>query len=264
MLNPIDASMPVTAYRQRPIPEEPPTAAEATDKAIAKYELDVKNGASPSDLADDRVAIEKAVEVEVQLQILQLPGREKTQREPTVAQLVDQFGKAIMDRHADDPAATRELVQGAIDDYKTTATQWTPEDRGKVDAYIKGAMDRHPGNIQAAFEELRDLRWTPGHFYDTNLAIGADYLRARWETEKSNNIVGGIMVDVYLDKKQNNQIPQNGPGPVSPYSELQKEYMHKGVEDQWNTLNWFEKSFLSDNSVTISGLARAAFENDVS
>lgn len=264
MLTPIEGSTSVAAYRERPIPLEPPTAAEATDQAIAKYQTDASNGASPSQLADDRAAIEKAVEVEVQLQILQLPGRDKTQREPTIAQLVDQYGKDIIARHTDAPAATRELVQGAIDDYKTSATQWTPEDRTKVDAYIKGAMDRHPDNIQAAFEELRDLRWTPGHFYDTNLAIGADYLRARWETQKSNNIVAGTMVDYYLDKKQDNEIPQNGPGPVSPYSELQKEYMHKGVDDQWNTLNWFEKAFLSDSSVTIGGFARAAFENDIS
>lgn len=264
MLPPLDAAARTDLYSHRPEPPEPPTASELTDQAIAKYETDAKNGVAPSQLADDRAAIDKAVALEVQLNIYGLPGRGKAEREPTVAQLVDQYGQDILDRHPDLPAASRETIEGAIGDYKKEATTWTPEDRGKVDAYIKTAMDAHGDDIQGAFEQLRDLRWTPGHFYDSNLAIAADYLRARWETQKSNNIVSGIMVDTYLDKKQAGEIPQNGPGPVSPYSELQKEYMHKGIDDQWDTLNWFEKTFLSDSSVTIGGLARAAFENDVS
>lgn len=263
MVTPINAAAP-TAYAYRPEPPEPPTASEATDQAIEQYQTHLSQGASASQLADDRAAIDKAVAAEIQLQILALPGRQKTEREPTIAQLVDQYGQKILERHPDLPAASRETIDAAIGAYKTQATQWAPEDRGKVDAYIKDAMDRHPDDIQGAFEQLRDLRWTPGHFYDTNLAVAADYLRARWETQKSNNIVAGIMVDAYMDKKRNGEIPQNGPGPVSPYSELQKEYMHKGIDDQWNTLNWFEKAFLSDSSTTIAGLTRAAFENDIS
>jgi hypothetical protein len=266
MIRPIESpAIAAATYKQYPLPgDNAMTPAQATDAAIAKYELDVKNGENASVLASDKQAIDKTVADEVSGQIATLPGRGKTEREPTVGQLVDQYGQAILDRHANDPAATRELVEGAVGDYKTTATQWAPEDRGKVDAYIQGALDRHGGDIQAAFEDLRDQRWLPKNFYDTNLAIGADYLRARWETQKYNNIVAGIEVETYLDKKQNNEIPQNGPGPVSPYSELQKEYMNKGVEDQWNTLNWFEKLFLSDSSVTVGGLVQAAFENDIS
>jgi hypothetical protein len=263
MVSPV-SSPPVGLYRQQPDPgNSGPTPAQDTDAAIAKYETDARNGASASVLSSDRQEIDAAVGREIADRVAQMPGRDKTDRE-SLQQIIDGYGHDIVSRHEGGPAATKEIIGSAIDDYRTQATTWAPEDRGRIDAYIKDAMDRHGGDIQAAFEDLRDQRWMPRNFYDTNLAIAADYLRARWETQKYNNVVAGIEVDTYLDKKQNNEIPQNGPGPVSPYSDLQKEYMEKGVEDQWNTLNWFEKMFLSDSSVTIGGLAAAAFENDVS
>lgn len=240
-----------------------PTAGERTDQAIAQYRKDLANGENPSVLNNDRKAIDDAVAAEIEMKIDAEPGRDKTDRRP-LEESVQQYGDDILARHPDLSAVEREEVQGAVDTYKTAATTWAPEDRGKVDAYIKQAMDAHPDDIQGAFEQLRDMRWEPGHFYDTNLAIAADYLRARWETQKYNNVVASLEVSQYLDKKRNDEIPQNGPGPVSPYSELQKEYMEKGINDQWDTLNWFEKAFLSDSSVTISGVVQAAFENDVS
>jgi hypothetical protein len=262
MVAPLNA---VSAFAYRPIPDDGgPSDVSTTDQAIARYTADLDAHASPSVLEADRQVLQNAIDAEIGDRIQTLGQRGKTEREPTIEQLVDQYGKAILDRHDREPATTKEALEAAIGNYKTQATTWTPEDRGKVDAYIKQAMDQHPGNIQAAFEQLRDLRWTPGHFYDSNLAIAADYLRARWETEKYNNQVSGIEVEVYLDKKKKGEIPQNGPGPVSQYSKLQEEYMYKGIDDQWNTLNWFEKIFLSDSSTTIGGLAAAAFENDLS
>ncbi|MFC4765494.1 hypothetical protein [Dyella koreensis] len=248
----------------RPIDDGGSSDVSTTDAAIAKYTTDVNNHESPAVINADRQAIETAVNAEIGDQIAGLPIRNKTEREPTIQQLVDSYGKSILDRHERDPAITKEVVEGAIGDYRQQATTWTPEDRSKIDAYIKGAMDRHGGDIQKAFEDLRDQRWTPSHFYDSNLAIAADYLRARWETQKYNNQVADIEVGMYLDKKKKNEIPQNGPGPVSQYSSLQEEYMYKGVEDQWNTLHWWEQMFLSDSSTTIGGLAAAAFENDIS
>ncbi|WNL46227.1 hypothetical protein RKE25_00930 [Dyella sp. BiH032] len=262
MVSPLSAA-PLYAYR--PIPDDgPPSDSYTTDQAIAKYTADLDAHASPSVLEADRQVLQNAVNAEIGDQILTLGKRDKNEREPTIQQLVDQYGQAIRDRHDREPATTKEALDAAIGNYKTQATTWTPEDRGKVDAYIKQAMDQHPDDIQGAFEQLRDMRWTPSHFYDSNLAIAADYLRARWETQKYNNQVSGIEVEIYLDKKKKGEIPQNGPGPVSQYSKLQEEYMNKGIDDQWNTLNIFEQFFLSDSSTTIGGLAAAAFENDLS
>lgn len=262
MVSPVNA-LSSAAYRI-PIEDDGPTDGTLTDQAIAKYTTDVNNHENPSVINSDRQAITDALKNEIGDQIALLPGRGKNEREPTIAQLVDQYGQTILDRHERDPATTKEAIEGALGDYRQQATSWTPEDRGKVDAYIKQAMDHNGGDIQKSFEELRDMRWKPAYFYDSNLAIAADYLRARWETQKYNNQVAGIEVEVYLDKKKSGDIPQNGPGPVSQYSKLQEEYMNKGVEDQWNTLHWWEQMFLSDSSTTLGGLAAAAFENDLS
>jgi hypothetical protein len=259
---------PAQIFHQKPDPGEPtpPSASERTDAAIDKYTQDLHNGASPSVLQADREAIDAAVATEIRQNIDALPRRDKTDRKP-LGDTVQELGDDILSRNQDVPATTREAVEGAISDYKSEATTWAPEDRGKVDAYIRQAMDAHPGDIKGAFEQLRDMRWRPGHFYDTNLAIAADYLRARWETEKYGRNVASAEVSIYLDKKQDNEIPQNGPGPVSPYSELQKEYMYKGIDDQWDSMSFWDQLAASGGPTDegqIGQYAAAAFENDLS
>lgn len=259
MVSAITANAPMV-FHHRP---DPPDSESPVDVAVDKYNTDLKAG-DPCVLWNDAQAIRAAVKQELSDDIASLPQRHKTEREPTIDQLVDTYGQFIMSAHDMDPAVTKEVIQSSIDDYKKQATTWTPEDRNQVDAYIKDAMARNGGDIQKSFEDLRNMRWTPAHFYDSNLAIAADYLRARWETQKYNNTTAMVEVGVYLDQKKKGQTPQNGPGPVSQYSKLQEEYMNKGINDQWNTLHWWEQMFASSPDQTEADLAAAAFENDVS
>ncbi|RUL69211.1 hypothetical protein [Dyella choica] len=259
MVSAVSVSAPMI-FHHRP---DPPYNPSPVDTAVAKYNDDLKAG-DPCVLWNDAQAIRAAIKQEIGDDIAALPQRGKTERDPTIDQLVQDYGKGILSCHDMDPAVTKEVIQSGIDDYRKEATTWTPEDRSQVDAYIKSAMDRHGGDIEKSFEDLRDMRWTPAHFYDSNLAIAADYLRARWETQKYNNTTAQIEVGTYLDDKKQGKTPQNGPGPVSQYSKLQEEYMYKGINDQWNTLHWWEQMFASSPDQTRADLVAAAFENDVS
>lgn len=110
--------------------------------------------------------------------------------------------------------------------------QWTPENEDQVKAYIQQAMDQNHGDVALAFAQLRDLRQQPAHYYDTNMAIAADYLRARWDTQRFGPQYEATEVTAYLAAKRTTGVPQEGPGPVSPYSNLEAKYMYKGIADQ--------------------------------
>ena len=122
--------------------------------------------------------------------------------------------------------------------------QWTPENEDQVRAYIQAAMDRHGDNVQLAFADLRDQRQQPANYYDTNMAIAADYLRARWDVERHGAVAESASVETYLEMKRTVGVPQEGPGPVSPYSDLEAKYMRLGVHDGanqesfWDELKW--------------------------
>jgi hypothetical protein len=140
------------------------------------------------------------------------------------------------------PAPPATPQQGASAAPKAEKT-WTPEDKNKVDAYIDEAMKQGGGDISKSFAYLRDKRQKVENYYDTNMAIAADYLRARWETQKCGPAVAGMEVEAYMKLKENGGVPKEGPGPVSPYSALEKSYMEKGVADQANTMSWIERAW---------------------
>ena len=117
------------------------------------------------------------------------------------------------------------------------ATTWTPENETEVMdwinyAMLNGGMLDGKGNVQDAWNVLVKLRQDPENYYNTNLAIASDYFRARVETQQYGDAVASKEIEAYLDLKQAGQAPRTGPGPVSPYSELEREYMNKGVTDQ--------------------------------
>jgi hypothetical protein len=83
---------------------------------------------------------------------------------------------------------------------------WTQEDEGKVISIVADAMFRKNGDVALAFEYLRDLRQKKENYFDMNLAIAADYLRARWETLKWGPTGAGAKVEGYMELKQRNLI----------------------------------------------------------
>ena len=123
---------------------------------------------------------------------------------------------------------------------------------------ISGALDRHGGDVEKAFADLRDQRQKPENYYDSNLAVAADYLRARWETQRCGPVVALGEVESYMLLKQAGGVPQEGPGPVSPYSDLQKNYMEKGVSDEESQKSVLEQIWWNSPPGLAYGDARAA------
>jgi hypothetical protein len=137
--------------------------------------------------------------------------------------------------------------------------EWVPENEAKVQEYINNSLEHNNGNVELAFAELRDLRQKEENYYDTNLAIAADYLRARWETQKCGPAVAGAEVAAYLELKKHGKVPKEGPGPVSPYSKLQEKYMYKGVADETNQMSLATKLWWHTQPGIMFGLNRATF-----
>jgi hypothetical protein len=136
---------------------------------------------------------------------------------------------------------------------------WTPEDKGKVDAYIDDALGRHGGDVAAAFADIRDRRQQAQNYYDTNMAIAADHLRARLETQRSGPPVALQEVETYMALKRTVGVPQEGPGPVSPYSQLELDYMRSGVAVQQDQMSFLEKAWWYSPPGLEVGAAKAAW-----
>jgi len=113
-----------------------------------------------------------------------------------------------------------------------SSQQWSPENDQTVNNHIQEALNHSHGNVEEAFAYLRDKRDIPSNYYDTNLAIAADYLRARWDTQRHGPDAEDVAIGIYMAAKQFGAVPKEGPGPVSPYSEKEQEYMLKGVQDE--------------------------------
>lgn len=118
---------------------------------------------------------------------------------------------------------------------------WTPVDRNQINAYIQGALDKHHGDVALAFADLRDQRDNPKNYYNTNMAIAADYLRARWDTQRLGPVAAQQEISAYLALKQTVGVPKEGPGPVSPYSDTEAAYMEKGLLDEVNSASLMQK-----------------------
>lgn len=110
---------------------------------------------------------------------------------------------------------------------------WTPRNEAEVKRIIQDALTRHHGRVLDAYKAVDGKRHRRKHFYDQNLAIASDYLRARKD-------VGGIGVPEpiyrlgisrYMEQKKAGKARPLGNGPVSPYSKLALKYMYKGASD---------------------------------
>jgi hypothetical protein len=139
--------------------------------------------------------------------------------------------------------------------------KFTPEDEEKVKQLIADAIARHNGDIALAFVDLRDQRQRPENFFDTNLAIAADYLRARLEVRRNGPFVARDEVEAYLLLKRTVGVPKEGPGPVSPFSELQAKYMRLGVQDEMAEMSPAEIAFFLTPVGDAFGRARFLFDS---
>lgn len=123
-----------------------------------------------------------------------------------------------------------------------TNSAWTTENAQLIEALIRAAIMNNDGDIEKAFMELRDLRQNPSYYYDSNLAAAADYLRARWDVQRYGSEVERLRVEAYIKMKRAGAVPKEGPGPVSPPSEIQERYMRKGVEDETRQTSTTERA----------------------
>lgn len=137
---------------------------------------------------------------------------------------------------------------------------WSAENEDQIKGYISQAMNDNHGDVAKAFAQLRDLRQDPSgaHYYDTNLAIAADYLRARWDTQREGPAVEYTKIDAYLAAKRTVGVPKEGPGPVSPYSDLEAKYMYQGVKDQVNNQSFWQNAWQASPPGLIVGAGREA------
>lgn len=128
-------------------------------------------------------------------------------------------------------APTRATGMGSADKPDESST-WTLEDEEKVRQIVSEALTRNRNDVALAFGYTRDLRQKAENYYDMNLAIASDYLRARWETLKWGPSVARAKLESYMELKKRGLITPQGPGPVSPYSALEHKWMKLGVADQ--------------------------------
>ncbi len=125
---------------------------------------------------------------------------------------------------------------------ESSPKKWSPENDQTVNKDINQAMNQAHGNVQKAFAYLRNKRDQPSNYYDTNLALAADYLRARWDTQQHGPEAETQAIGLYMTAKRLGLTHQEGPGPVSPYSNKEQTYMLKGVHDQAQKMPLLEKA----------------------
>jgi len=125
---------------------------------------------------------------------------------------------------------------------KPPSGTWTPIDKSKINSIISDEMKKHNGNIKDIHKELVAERDKPENYYDQNLAIASDYFTARVETKNYGPDVANIMVDQYMSEKKQGNIGPVGPGPVSPWSQTEVDYMKQGVDDEKNTMSFLTQA----------------------
>ena len=117
-------------------------------------------------------------------------------------------------------------------DAKGISHEWSAEDETEIEAYIESSLRNNNGDTELSFKELRNQRQNPAFWYDSNLAIAADYLRARWDVQRYGARVERAQVEIYSALKRTVGVPKEGPGPVSPTTPRQRRYMRKGIADE--------------------------------
>lgn len=111
--------------------------------------------------------------------------------------------------------------------------KWTQEDDQTIKALLAQAMAHTHGDVALAFKYARDLRQKKENFYDMNLAIASDYLRARYDIIRGRTYTEEVVrIETYMWLKKLGLVPPEGPGPVSPYNKTQHDWMIKGARDQ--------------------------------
>ena len=143
--------------------------------------------------------------------------------------------------------------------------QWTQPNASIVNGYICEALNHSHGNIEQAFAYLRDQRDQPQNYYNTNLGIAAGYFRAYWDSQRHGPDAERLAVATYLELKKEGLAPKEGPGPVSPYSDLEARYMYKGISDEenhtplWERVAWDMPVVLGPVPVP-AGIIKAVFD----
>jgi hypothetical protein len=151
---------------------------------------------------------------------------------------------------------TRAAVDGNVTPQEN---KWTPTSDAQIKSLIANALNRNKGDISKAFAYLRDLRQQPENYYNSNLAIAADYLRARWETQRCGPEVAIAEVEIYMKLKKDGEAPKEGPGPVSPYSPLELQFMKAGVRDQADKMSLLEQLWWASQPGLEFGTAMATW-----
>jgi hypothetical protein len=137
--------------------------------------------------------------------------------------------------------------------------KWTPTSEAGIKSLIANALNRYHGNVSEAFAYLRDLRQEPANYYNSNMAIAADYLRARWETQRCGPEIAMSEVEIYMSLKKQGLAPREGTGPVSPYSPLELQFMKEGVADQTRQMPVWEQAWWASPPGLEYGAARATW-----
>jgi len=138
--------------------------------------------------------------------------------------------------------------------------KWTPATEAGIKSLIAKALSLYHGNVSEAFAYVRDQREKPSNFYNSNMAIADDYLRSRWDAETCGPAVALGEVNAYMTLKQHGLVPKSGPGPVSPYSPLELQFMKQGVWDQTRQMPLWEQYWWTTPGGAIFGYDKAEEE----
>jgi RHS repeat-associated protein len=144
--------------------------------------------------------------------------------------MVDQGGNRV-------PASDVEIVAEAIDWRVWPWSDYYSPDL--VSDYISTFWNGKQESLSNAYRNIVQTRQQPTNYYNYNLAIAGDYLRARLETMKWGSTIAEEEVMIYMGLKDLGLIPSLGPGPVSPYTDAELTWMLKGVSDQEASQHWY-------------------------
>jgi len=137
---------------------------------------------------------------------------------------------------------------------RSSNATWTPENKETIKTMIGQALRDNGGDVSKAFIQLRDKRLRPENYYDTNMAISADYLRARYDTQQYGPKAAQQMNDAYMAFKRTAGVLKGGIGPISPSSKLERKYMNQGIADEKAIMPWSKQKELNRNVIVVGGI----------
>ena len=137
---------------------------------------------------------------------------------------------------------------------------WTALNTKTIQDDIDRAMKDNGQDLDKAWADLTTQRQDPKNHYDQNLAVAADYLRARRLARDCGPVPATDAVEKYMALKRTVGVPKEGKGPVSPYSDTELQYMLKGVKDETNKMSFLTKVWWGSPPGLELGYAKAAIE----